>query len=343
MKYCILGFGVSGILVCLELLAAGVQVSEICCIDPYFDGGSLGRKWGSIQSNTTWGQIHSALERYPTAHGSLKRVSLDYSLDQTVPLSLVQQILRECIQPFVSTLKKYQTKCKKIQEIESGQWRCFLTSGDFLDVETIFLCHGGKPKQEDYAKPMIPLEVAFEKSKLQRYIQVNEVIGIFGSAHSGTIAAKNVVESGGEVYLFHKYVTPFHFARDGAYDGVKKESEEIADAIVSKKGIGEKIHLVYLGDGIESIKAITKCTWIIQCIGFKRNEVEIKTLEGDKVKCEDYDAQTAEILHGKSLYGFGLGYPGKTTIGEKTYVDISIPSFLEQITKCLPAVFTKKQ
>ena len=88
---------------------------------------------------------------------------------------------------------------------------------------------------------------------------------------------------------------------------------------------------------------VTKCNWIIQCIGFESREIEIINETGQKVNSRDYNEQTAEIIPNKSIYGFGLAYPGKTTIGEKTYVDVSIPSFMEQIEKCLPAVFTKKQ
>ncbi len=343
MNYGILGFGVSGILVCLELLNHGIEPSRISIVDPYFDGGSLGRKWGCVKSNTTWGQIQKSLEKYPTAQIHINRYSLKYQSESIVPLCELSELLRLSIQPFLSNLDIYQTNCKKILERSENQWRCELESNTTLDVDILFLCQGGKAKQEDLGKPSIPLEIAFDKQLLKRYCSPNQCIGIFGASHSGTLIARNCVDIGCRVLLFHKSNPPFQFARDNAYDGIKQESAEIADLILAKKGIGESIQLVHLEKPIEVIKMMPKCHWIIQCIGFTTREIEIELKDGTKLDSKIYNAQTGELVENKSIYGFGMAYPGKTTIGERQYVDISIPSFIEQLEKCLPAVFTKKQ
>ncbi len=343
MKYGIVGFGVSGILVCLELLNKDIEPSSIHIIDPYFDGGSLGRKWGAIKSNTTWGQIQKVLEKYPTAHIYLNRISKKYESESIIPLYELSEVLRNTIQPFLSEINLHQTKCKKILEVSDNTWQIHLQNEQFLDVDVIFMCQGGKPKMEEFGKPTIPLEVAFDKEQLKKYCLRNQCIGIFGASHSGTLVARNCVEVGCKVILFHKSNPPFLFAKDGAYDGLKQESAEIADCILAKKGLGESIQLVHIEKPIEVIKMMMKCHWLIQCIGFTTREIEIKLKDGSEFQSSVYNAQTGELIENKSIYGFGMAYPGKTTIGEKTYVDISIPSFVEQMEKCLPAVFTKKQ
>ena len=343
MNYILVGFGVSGMLTCLELLATGVQASEIAVIDPYFDGGAFSRQWGTVRSNTTVEQITKALQKYPTAQAALQRFQKTYEPTAIVPLQELSKILLNAIQPFVSALHLYQTKCKRIQEVTPSLWRCILKSGETVEGKHLFLCQGGRPKEEDFGKPTIPLEVALDSERLKRYVQANQKIGVFGSSHSGTLVTRNCVEAGCFVFLFHKKEKPFLFARDGEYDGIKQESAEIADSILSGQGIGASVKTISLQNPIESLKAITKCSWIIQCIGFEPNQLEIELQTGEKHSSTVYDWKTGQLLPDKSLYGFGLAYPGKSVINEKVYLDISIPSFVAQLEQCLPAVFTQKQ
>ena len=52
MSVAIIGCGVSGSVCLLELARKGRDLSTITVIDPYFDGGDLGRRWGAVKSNT---------------------------------------------------------------------------------------------------------------------------------------------------------------------------------------------------------------------------------------------------------------------------------------------------
>ena len=51
-----------------------------------------------------------------------------------------------------------------------------------------------------------------------------------------------------------------------------------------------------------------------------------------------YSEVTAELIGCPSCYGFGMAFPGKTTIDGIVYEDISLPSFQEQISRCIPSI-----
>ena len=58
---CIVGAGVTGLLLLLLFQEAGVDMTKITIIDPHFDGGDLARKWTAVQSNTPWSKTINAL------------------------------------------------------------------------------------------------------------------------------------------------------------------------------------------------------------------------------------------------------------------------------------------
>ena len=62
--HAIVGFGISGMLVYLQLIKKGVRPNNIIIFDPDFIGGDLARHYSSINSNTTWSKI---VEIFPEA------------------------------------------------------------------------------------------------------------------------------------------------------------------------------------------------------------------------------------------------------------------------------------
>lgn len=335
MKYAVLGCGVAGTLVCLELLHSGVDPSQILLIDTHFDGGSLGRNWGGIQSNTTWSQIKTAMENYPSARNAIDRLSEKYQDTNTCSLHDLSWILFESLQVYTSKCEVVVGRCEKIQQDGEG-WKLYFQSKSFF-VETVFLCQGGKQKELDYGKPILQLETIFDLDRCKRYIQPNDVVTVFGTAHSGTLALRNLLTTGCRIFAVYRGSTPFVFARDNNYDGIKQESAEIADAIQATKP--HQLQFVHANDIPMLFKAVQRSKWILNCTGFETNSLPILTNENQPLSEFHYSPETAEIA--PNVYGFGLAYPGVTTVEGKVYKDVSIPSFVEQIRRVLPSILSK--
>jgi hypothetical protein len=332
MIYTIVGCGAAGILTCLELLKNDVSPSSIVILDPYFDGGALLRLWGAISSNTTCQQILDTLQEYPLLQGLLKAFAEKYTSTDRVVLTDIGQLLQKTIQAFPTEIRLIQEPCKEIQQTESG-WKVHCKSTT-VDSDVVFVCQGGQQKQFDVGKPNIPLEIALDSSRLTRYIQAGQRVVVFGLAHSGTLVLKSLLQNSCTVTGVYKGKTPFQFARDAYYDGIKQESAEIADEIL--KNCPSRLELVSLSEFPKVVKAVQRAHWIVPTIGFEASPIQIRGHEGQVVSYESYSPETAQL--GEGLYGFGLAYPGVT---DGIYKDVSLPSFKAQIQRCLPILLSK--
>lgn len=330
MSICIVGGGTAGILVCLELLKRGLNPNKITVIDPFFDGGAIFRHWGAIQSNTTWKQIYEPMNEYSTAHAKIEELSKKYQPEDRIHLQDLGWLLNESIRPFFQDLNLILDKCTRIDQIDEG-WEIH-TSSTKTKSKIVILCQGGQQKTIDFGKPVIPLEVALNPSELMRYIRPNQSVAVFGLAHSGTLVCKHLLDLDAKVYAIHKYTKPFLYERDGEYDGIKQESAEIADRLLQENP--DRFEFVQYGDTRKLVKLLGKVHWVIASLGFEASPIQIYRNDGSLLPWHIYNPDTAELA--PSLYGFGLAYPGVTRINERLFKDVSIPSFLQQIKRCLP-------
>jgi hypothetical protein len=332
MTYTIVGCGAAGIQLCLELLKHGIPPSSITIIDAFFDGGALLRSWGAISSNTTWQQILDTLQEYTLVEPHIKELSEKYTSADRILLADLGHLLQKTIQSFPDEIRFIQDTCTCIQQTSSG-WRVSCKSSNHMS-DVVFLCQGGQPKQFDVGKPTIPLEVALDPSRLTRYVRPHHRIVVFGLAHSGTLVLKSLLQTSCSITGVYKSKTPFQFARDGHYDGIKQESAEIADDIL--KTAPSCLELVSFSEFSKVVKAVQRAHWIIPTVGFVASPIQIKDLSGQPIPYEVYSPETSQLQEG--LYGFGLAYPGVT---DGIYKDVSLPSFKVQIQRCLPSVLTK--
>jgi len=328
MSIGIIGCGAAGCILLLELVQRFVDPSTIVIIDPYFDGGDLVRKWGAINSNTKWSQIEEIFREYPTAAAAIATLSAKYRADQVTLLADLAWLLRSAIQPILAQAQTRTEVCTRLEQTATG-WKIVCPSGT-EEVTTIYVCTGADAKTLDFGKPVIPLEIALDPIRLARLVRPNENVCIFGMAHSGTLCVQHLVQARTNVTGFYNQERPFYFARDGEYDGIKQESAEIADSIVSGK-IPIKLHP--FKDTKALVKAIYKAHWIVVATGFTGRILEIRDLQGALV-APTFTPATG-LIAGTSLFGFGIAYPGESTVGDRTFKDISLPSFSQQIKRCL--------
>jgi hypothetical protein len=336
MSVAIIGCGASGSLCLLELARKGRDLSTITVIDPYFDGGDLGRRWGAVKSNTKWQQIVDSLSQYPSAAAPIAELGKAYGPEDICLLSDLANLLQQAARPLLQSVNLHVDTCKKLKKTEAG-WSIELVAGGEVS-ETfgrVFLCQGGVEKQLDYGKPVIPLDIALDPVRLRRLIRPGQTVTVVGLSHSGTLVLRNLNDLGISLQGVYDTEKPFYFARDGCYDGIKEEAATIADMIVAKT---LPVKLVSTKDMKNLVKVLTKTDWIVLSIGFTARSLPITAVDGTQLNEVDYSPTTALVAGQPDLYGFGLSYPGVSEIEGKAYKDISIPSFIQQIQRCLAEI-----
>ena len=314
-KYCIIGFGIAGQILLLEMIKANVSKKDIIICDENFLGGDLITKYGSVLSNTQWWKTKKALEVYTN-------IIPDFPLDKC---TLLSDIVKACLKTALKASEGVDKLTTKVLSLEAG-WNIKHTFGSFI-TEKVFLTIGAVEKNIDISLPKIPLEIALDKSQLLNHIDSDDKITVFGTSHSGTIILDNLNQLNVPTTAIYKGSQPFVFETE-TYGGLKEASEISAKSILN--GEYTNIKLISWNDTLSVYKTLIKTTKIICAIGF-----EPRSSFGKEFT--EYNPNTAEINAGKNIYGFGIAYPGITTIDTINYQDVSVLSFQDQIQRCLPA------
>lgn len=332
-EYCILGFGIAGQLVLLELLRANVKGNAICIIDSHFAGGALATEYGSVVSNTPWWKTRTALKYYgDVSKEAITNGDVKYSLDQCQP---VRDIASACNITAMTAVRHHNIVCitSTIQQVFSGTPHTIQHTFGTVQAKTIIATHGAIEKQLDLSKPSIPLRIALDVHQLAYHLnpQMDSVV-VFGTAHSGTILLKNLHDLCIPTTAVYNTPTPFLFARDDEYDGIKEAAATYADDILAGKYT--RTTLVSWNDQLQVFKALQNATKVIYSVGFTAKHIPgIPTT---------YDVATAELRGVERMYGFGIAYPGTTVHKERTYTDVSVLSFQQQIQRCLPKILEQQ-
>lgn len=317
-KYAIIGFGISGQLLLLELLKANISPKDIIICDQTFLGGDLALKYGSVMSNTPWWKTKKALEVYATTN-DLPQIPID----QCTPVgTIARACLNIALKAAIKT-EKITTTVNSLEQIDS-EWTIQHSFG-YFKAKTVFLTIGGTENQLDLSIPQIPLSVAMDKEQLKHHLS-SDTIAVFGTSHSGTIVLDNLQALSTLTYGIYKRATPFQFEPE-TYDGLKENSSTIANAILNNEY--SNITLIPWNTPLELHKALQRSTKAVIATGFNSKLLDYKYL--------DYNPETA-ALNFSRLYGFGLAYPGVTAIDKNIYKDNSVLSYQAQIQKCLPNI-----
>jgi glycine/D-amino acid oxidase-like deaminating enzyme len=328
MSVCILGAGTAGLLLLL-LLRQNIPPSRITIMDPYVDGGDLIRRWHMVISNTPLRAATEALQR----HGiSLPPWVLALDPDQPTPLSLLGRLLLDLARPALQEITVIQSTALSANYNSSTTlWEVSYTGGT-LQAKTIVLATGGQPKTLGLPIPSIPLEVALDTSRLRSYLRPGQRVAVFGTRHSGTLVLRNCLDCSGTVTGIYKGPTPFQFARDGDYDGLKLDAASIADTYLST--IPASLSLVPFENTAALIKATRTADWVVYATGFQRAAIPLTI---DSVPSPvNYDGKTG-VIHGMPrAWGFGLAFPSQAPDG--IHWDVGVAAFLDHIAQQVSAI-----
>jgi hypothetical protein len=326
-RICIVGAGAAGLLVLYNLEKDNVDPSWITIVDPTHSGGDLMKKWYKVRSNTTWQQIFEAVpsrSSFATPWSSLNP-------HEPVELSYIIEYLRSSVSDYMS---KTQLRTDSVISAEQGPtgWKLHLQNGKQpLLADIVFFCQGSEPKSLDLPFPSLPLEVALDSRRLSDYVKPGQHWLVFGTAHSGPLVVKNLVDLQVKVTNFYATEKPFYFARDGDYDGIKQDAEVLADNILNNN-----YPLVTL-ESVHDISAIIRATktayGCIYACGFQPRLFQNEW--------KRYDGLTGRIEGTTSAWGFGIAYPNKASDG--VHWDVSVPAFQAHIQKQMPDILASLQ
>lgn len=327
MNHSIVGFGISGMILFLELMKSKTDCSSICIFDPNWLGGDLALKYRTVLSNTPWSKTRAVLSNYDFAEKGIAYGDSLYKLDDLMPVSDMAISLMLVCAPFLKKVKQVTGLVKSILEIENGwQINCDLET---VSSKNAYLCLGAEPKSIDIDIPTIPLEIGLDIERLRKFVIEGQRVAVIGCSHSGLIVMRNLKEIGAITTGIYKGDEPFLYARDGVYNGIKGEIIDFADAI--KKGTYESVKLACWNNILGLHKILLRADAIVIATGFKRRTFELLSLDGSKIATDKYDTKSGRIDCKKGLYGFGIAYPGTTNIGTIVYEDVGLLLFQQQI------------
>ena len=318
---CIIGGGTAGMLA-LSMLPD----VNICIIDPYFDGGDLFRRWHSVESNTRLEKTVSALRLIDPDY-SVPEKYKNYALEKTTPLYVCANLLKDFVVHRLKAVDLLQGSVRFLN-YKDNLWNIVYGSST-VKSKIVLLCNGSTPKVLDCGIPTIPLEKALCKNSLRNYVKEDDKVILFGTSHSGTLVLEHLEDLKIKTVAVYNKSTPFEFACDGHYDGIKEDAERIARSILD--GLYKSVTLVSLNDTVSLLKASARSTWSIYCVGFKQNN-DITICVNDVAQdASKFDGKTGKIDSCPAAWGFGIGYP--STAPDSIHVDVGIYSFAEHIQK----------
>jgi len=326
-KICIVGGGAAALVLLYNLEKNNVDPKSITIVDPTHNGGDITKKWFHVRSNTTWQQIFEAVP----SRSSFAKPWGDLNPQEPVELSYIINYLRDVTKNYLSQTFLRTDRVVKAEE-QNNQWKLTLHGGKQpLLADVVFFCQGSEPKSLDLPFPSIPLDVALDKRRLSEHVSPGQHILVFGTAHSGPLIVKNLVDLGTTITNFYATEQPFYFDRNGAYDGVKQDAAVIADAIL--QGSYPNVSLESVHDMSAIIRASKSADACIYACGFEARCIQ--------PQWNRYDGATGRIEGTTTAWGFGIAYPNRAPDG--IHWDVSVPAFQAHIQRQMPEILATLQ
>lgn len=326
----IVGTGGAGLLALLSICRTQkIRPCDIVLIDPYHDGGDLQRKWSTVVSNTTWEQMLNVIEQKGFHRDHLPEPWKSINPTHPTQLKHTIQLLRYCTKELVQECEIVFGLCIGLQQIsekDAVQVNVHDNQGQYETYHAlrVILTIGSEPRQDTYPISTIPLHAALDVKILANYIDQGCKVMVLGTAHSGTLVIRNLFNLGASVGAFYRTKQPFLFARDGEYDGVKQDSEKIADDILANK-YSPQVSLYPITNTAQLVRWSKKAHWIIYATGFERRKFPIPLT---------YDGATGKVDGFTHVWGFGIAFPNRAPDG--IHWDVSLPAFASHIDAQIP-------
>jgi cation diffusion facilitator CzcD-associated flavoprotein CzcO len=326
-RQCIIGAGISGILLVLLLIQTRhIPHDSIVIIDPHFDGGALTRSWAHVISNVPWSVLYKPLRKYLPSY-EFPEWANSLPMDQPVHVYKISALLMELIKPHMKSIKRIKGYVSQASWA-NNTWS--VTIGQTtIESQKVHFTFGSSPKYLDLPIPSIPLEIALDSRRLQDYVQPNQKVIVFGTAHSGTLIIRNLANLGAQVTAVYSGSTPFKMARDGEHGGIKLEAAEIAEDILHLKY--PSVQLLPLSEFTQ-----TEADWVVYAIGFNSDNSLVVLIDGRQMTYSKYNGWTGKLTDIPNAWGFGIAYPSLAP--DAIHWDVGLPFFIEHINRQITSI-----
>jgi len=272
-------------------------------------GGDL-FTYGSVKANITTEMIIRAFHSVPRWRRTPLPYLEKYESAECPLLSDVAKQLVDLSQGLLKRAKLYTEEMKKLCRQADGTFTIFTTKAEHI-VSKVVICTGAIPKELKLKILKIPLHVALNVDNLPPP-SANDKVVVFGTSHSGTLVLKNLKDKGykGTIAIYRN--SPFVYARDGAPNGVKQESEKIADEILANSWGAATPQLIHSDSYSDVFQALQQATAVVYATGFERRPVTFINAEGN-IEPLTFNTETSDFGNCANLFGFGIGFPGADT------------------------------
>lgn len=311
-QWAVIGAGPAGIAAVGKLLDHGIHASEIVWIDPKFNVGDFGTKWRNVSSNT---KVDLFIKFLNAAQAfDYGKCQQEFQLHRLDPQATCQ--LKHAADPLQWVTEQLKQKVTAIQgwvhSLKMLQRHWHICLGDkTIQAKNVVLAQGSEPKTlSQYSNaPIISLENALDKECLEKIVNSDDIVAVFGASHSGIIAIRLLLEAGVKrVINFYHGALRYAVFLDNwiLFDNTGLKGETAIWAREHLDGsMPERLTRVWSNE--ENIKKyLGECTKAVHAVGFSRRNILIEGLE--KI---DYNPKSGIIAPG--LFGLGIAFPEEKT------------------------------
>ena len=314
-EWCIIGGGPAGIIIIGVLLDLGVPLESIKWIDPKFQVGRIGEFYHNVSANS----INETYLKFIESCNTFKKIksqNIDnlYKLkkDGYENLKIISDVLQDISDYFLEYIPHEKGFVENLS-FENKTWSITLQENSFTS-KNIILATGASPKNlklENENQEVIPLDIALDKNKLEKLVNNNDIIAVFGGAHSAILVLKYLSEINiNKINNFYKYPLKYCKLNDnGVFEninGLKGFAAAWAKEFI-ENGLPENLFRYKMNE--ENIKNyLNECNKIIYAIGYERTNVANGNIfyNGDYFEIE-FDPKTGRI--GPNIFGIGIAFP----------------------------------
>lgn len=332
----IVGAGPAGLITTGVLLDLGVSPDTILIIDPAFNVGRLGEKYGSIPANTKtklFIDFINACTTFRSCQSHAIQALYTYDPEKEYQLQIIIDPLQD-ISNYLCTLVHSKKGCIQALDFIDTNWHISVGSESYA-ARHVVLATGAHPRSLEYkASDEIPLDIALNKDILAKNISEKDSIAVIGGAHSAVLVMKFLSELS-VARILNFYQKPLVFPVDNGiwvenlYEGLKGAAAQWAHDHLEKNWPD---NLVRIRNTENSRKSwLPVCNKIIYAVGYDRNQ--IPAINGSSNML--YNSCTGII--GTRLFGIGIAFPETHTYPNgATTPRIGLNSFMEYAQRVIP-------
>jgi len=340
-KATVVGAGPAGLAIMGRLLSA--KLAPILWIDRAFEGGKL-VDYQKVPANTKTIYFKKFMSECPAFDEFLKQndtelnpneIFKDSNPDTPPILSHAYQMCKKLTKNIeLKHFSKTEILKSKVESLlyKNEVWEVSTKCNKKYNSEIVILATGSEPRKIDFlGKTQIPLEalVNDDPEELSKYVNENDIVGVFGSSHSSVLALKHLEKlpkPPKKIYMFYREKIRYAVHTDNGiiYDnlGLKGQAAIWAKEYL-EAGKSRIIEIHWLKDSnIEKEiyeKYLTKCTKIAPTIGFQRLKLPKIFVENEfglkEIDNISYDGTNLKINKGKieeplnNIWGIGIAFP----------------------------------